>query len=185
MSIVPWLLALAAVPAYGHSWEATEASELRFAGVGDGERFEGRFAEFSARIDFDPGDPAACRFEVEVQLRSADTRNAERDEALMGEEFFAAQAHPLARWQAQRCRCAGQDGFVAEGTLQLKGHSAPVELRFQWTDAQGRPTLEGRARLDRMEFAVGTGDWNDPDLIAHEVEVRTRLTLRPAESREP
>lgn len=179
------MLLLAALPAHAQPLHAIGDSTLRFAGVSQGERFEGGFAHFSARVEFDPTDPASCRFDVEVQLRSADTRNAERDETLLGEEFFAVATHPLARWHAQGCERAGQGGFRAEGTLELKGRSAPVVLHFEWVGGQGPPALEGRARLDRMDFAVGTGDWNDPELIAHEVEVHTRLTLGPAEPAAP
>lgn len=173
------LLALAGVT-HAADWTVQpQQSELRFIGSMQGESFEGGFGRFQADIRFDPAELSTARFEVSVDLASADSANAERDEALLSPEFFNVEASPTARYSASRFRAEG-DAFVAEGSLSLNGKTHPVPLTFQWTQTAEGAVLEGSAQLDRLQFDVGAGDWSDPGMIGHEVQVRTRLVLSPA-----
>jgi len=47
-----------------------------------GAEFEGRFKRFTPEIRFDPADLAGSRFLVEIDTRSADTQDGDRDAAL-------------------------------------------------------------------------------------------------------
>ena len=161
-------------------WQLQPGSTLGFAATTQGERFEGRFARFDARIRFDPDALVESRFEVVIALTSVDTANSERDEALRGPDFFAVGAHPEAHYSATRFRAIDDGGFVAEGELRLNGRTQPVPLHFTWAVRGEGAVLEGRAELDRLDFGLGEGDWSDPDMIGHRVEVRTRLLLAPA-----
>src|SRR5690606_35373233 len=96
------LLALAGV-ADASDWTVQAgASALRFTGSMQGERFEGGFDRFQAEIRFDPADLAGARFEVTVDLASADTDNEERDETLLGPDFFNVERSPQAHYSASR-----------------------------------------------------------------------------------
>lgn len=156
-----------------------EASTLGFRGQAQGEPFEGRFRRFQAEIRFDPADLANSRFEVSVELASADTANAERDELLHGDEFFASADGALAHYRASRFEALGGDRYRALGELTLKGNHRPVNLEFRWQGDGSAAILAGEATLDRLAFAVGSGDWADPEMIATAVEVNTRLRLTP------
>ena len=158
------------------TWRVLPGSSLGFTASYQGESFEGRFARFTPTIAFDPADLADSRFDVLVQLASADTRNDERDEMLRGEGFFNARRSPTARYLASRFRALGGDRFVADGTLVLNGVSKPVSLAFTWSGG-ARPVLVGNASLSRLDFQVGTGDWADTTLLPDAVRVKTRLLL--------
>ena len=172
------LLLLPAVAA-ATSWQSSTPSALRFEGAAQGETFVGEFKRFSARIEFDPDALAATRFEVEIDLASADSQNAERDELLRDSEFFDVGSQPSARFVAEGAE-ATADGFLSGGTLTLKGHSRAVNFRFTFTPGESAATLDGEAILDRTDFAVGSGEWEDADTIDHRVKVITTLTLTPA-----
>lgn len=157
-------------------WTADPASStLRFIGEYMGEDFESGFASFSPQIRFD-AETLDGRFEVAIELASADTGDEEWDDYLQGRHFFDVRRFPQATYRAERFERRGE-GFVALGTLELRGVSLPVELAFGWAQDGDSATLEGRAELDRLAFEVGAGDWADPDTIGHRVEVRTRLAL--------
>lgn len=171
------LLALGfAGQAQAAAWRVLPGSTLGFSGSYEGEPFEGRFARFTPRIEFDPARLSAARFEVSIQLASADTRNEERDELLLGSGFFNSAKSPTARYQATRFRALGGNRFVAEGTLSLNGISKPVALAFTWTPG-ATAVLDGHATVRRLDFAVGTGEWADLALLPNEVRVSTRLRL--------
>jgi polyisoprenoid-binding protein YceI len=156
-----------------------DASMLGFVGHSQGEDFHGRFENFQAHIRFDPAQLAEARFEVEIDLRSADTRNNERDETLASADFFRTSREPMARYLAESFRALDGGRFAADGELTLRGVTRPVTLEFSFDDG-ATATLEGEAVLDRIAFGVGGGEWADDRDIRHEVKVVTRLQLRHA-----
>lgn len=180
---VPFVLALAASAAAATSppgparYTHAAGSTLGFASSYDGEAFDGRFARFSTDLAFDPAT-ATGRFDVAIDLGSAGTENEERDEVLLGDEFFNAIAMPQARYEATRFRKLADGRFVAEGQLTLRGITRPVPLTFRWTPG-ATPTLEGSATVPRLAFNVGTGDWEDLEVLPDAVSVTTRLVLQP------
>lgn len=173
---------LCALPLQAAEWRADPASSrLGFSGSAQGEAFEGRFGEFTPSIVFDPDDLAAARFDVVIRLASADTANAERDEALHSHDFFSVRRHPEARYVAERFRALGDGRFAADGELSLRGATRPVTLEFEWSGDDATAVLEGRAVLDRLDFDVGGGEWADEGTIARRVVVTTRLSLQRAD----
>jgi polyisoprenoid-binding protein YceI len=154
-------------------------SSLQFTAAYEGEEFTGRFEKFDAAIRFDPKDLAHSRFDVRIPLSSARTDNEERDEALLGPDFFDAAGKPEARYEATRFVRLKDGRWRADGTLTLRGVKHLVPLTFRITGGD-KPVLVGDAVVNRLDFQVGTGDWSDLDLIPNKVAVHTRLVLAPA-----
>lgn len=172
------MLMLASPVVVAADWVALPGSSLGFTAAFQGETFEGRFGKFTPQIRFDPARLGESRFDVRIDLGSADTRNEERDDMLRTAEFFNSRKQSQARFVASRFRALGGNRFAADGTLTLNGVSKPVSLNFSWT-AGAKPVLAGEASLKRLDFAVGTGDWTDTDLLPNAVKVKTRLLLAP------
>jgi polyisoprenoid-binding protein YceI len=160
-----------AVPAEG-------GGSLAFEATLAGAKFSGRFGQFSADIDFDPEDPASCRFDVRIETASADTLESERDEVLKGPDFFWVERYPLATYSGGGCRAAGK-GYALDGELELRGVKRTVPLRFTYTPGRGGAALEGSARLSRLAFGVGQGEWQSTEWLGDEVTVRFDLLLSP------
>lgn len=171
-------LLLAATGAGAADYVAQPGSTLGFTATYQDEAFEGSFAKFTPVLRFDPADLGGSRLDVRIALASASTANVERDEMLVSSEFFDVAGLPEARYVATVFRSLGGNRFVADGTLSLRGVSKPVPLAFTWTPGT-QPVLAGEAKLSRLAFKVGTGDWTDTDLLPDEVKVSTRLVLVP------
>jgi polyisoprenoid-binding protein YceI len=170
---------LASSASLAADWRTLPGSTLGFSASAQGESFDGRFTRFTPRIRFDPAKLADSRFDVAIDVASADTRNQERDEMLRSAEFFGAKKTPQARFLAQRFRALGGNRYAADGVLSLHGISKPVLLTFTWSGG-AQPVLAGEARLKRLDFGVGSGDWADTEELPNEVKVKTRLLLAPA-----
>ena len=170
------LLLFASLSSHAANYVAQPGSTLGFSASYEGESFDGRFVRFTPQIRFDPAKLAASRFDVSIDLASTKTNNDERDDALLSSEFFDTRKHPQARYVATRFRALGGNRYAADGTLSLHGASRPVTLSFSWTPG-AKPVLVGEAKLKRLDFGVGTGDWADTDVLPNEVKVRTRLVL--------
>jgi len=187
--LVPLLMAfanvLAATPALASEWQTQPGSTLGFAAEAQGEKFSGAFERFEARIRFAPDALTGSRFEVEIDLKSVNSQNTERDEMLADEAFFNSAAEPAASYFAERFSRLEDGRFRADGVLTLRGVSAPVPLDFSWTGDASAATLEGEASLDRIAFNVGAGEWSDAEAITHHVSVRTKLVLTAKPSTTP
>jgi polyisoprenoid-binding protein YceI len=179
-------LALLATSPFAHAslFAAQAGSRLEFTASYEGEAFTGHFATFDAAIRFDPKDLAHSRFDVRIPLASARTDNEERDEALLGADFFDATAQREARYEATKFVKLKDGRWRADGTLTLRGIKRAVPLVFSFTGGD-RPVLVGDAVVNRLDFKVGTGDWADLDLIPNKVSVHTRLVLGRAAPPKP
>lgn len=171
------LLAAIALPAFASDWTTDPAtSKLTFVAEYSEGPIDGRFQRFAPMIRFDAADLASARFDVEIDLASVSTGDEEWDGYLVGGNFFKVDSFPKAHYRAERFE-ARDGGFVALGTLELRGVQQPVELLFSFETNADTATLKGSATLDRIAFGVGDGDWADPDTIAHAVKVETELKL--------
>jgi polyisoprenoid-binding protein YceI len=179
MRIFIFLMSIFSSSIFAADYVQQPGSNLGFTTSYQGEVFTGSFAKFNSSIRFDPAQLAQSRFDVRITLVSANTKNSERDEQLMTSDFFNAKAQPEAHYVASKFRALGGNRFIADGVLTLHGISKPTPLTFTWTPG-AKPQLVGTAKVQRLDFKVGTGDWDDVELIPNTVTINTRLILAPA-----
>ncbi len=155
-----------------------ESGELRFSGVAEGTPFRGKFGEFSVRVCLSDEDLTTAGIEVTVKTGSADVGNRDGNQALKDDEFFAVDQFPEARWVSTEIARDGDD-YRAEGSLSIKSleSAQPVTLSLE-TDGETR-TLSGGAEIKRLDWDVGTGEFEDPDFIRNRVDLRFELELHP------
>ena len=171
-------LASAASPALAADYVQSSGA-LSFASEYQGETFVGLFPDFQTTLSFDPAVPQDAKLDVTISLASADTRNGDRDSTLRTADFFNVAKFATARYTATGFRSVGENRYVADGTLELRGVKKTVPLEITWTPGD-RPVLAGRAKVKRLDFGVGAGDWGDVSIIPDEVAISTRVTFRPA-----
>lgn len=184
----PWrLLLLPAVLCTGftlHAWAAnawpvdTAQSSLTFSGTQAGAPFSGTFAKFTPDIRFDPKDLGTSRFDVTIDLASVNSKDAERDDTIRSDDFFAVKRWPTARYVAEQFVDRGGGKYTATGRLTLRDVTRDVPLEFTLTtDAKGT-WLRGDATLRRLDFGVGQGEWKDTSWVGNDVRVTFALRLR-------
>ena len=184
-AVAPFLLAAflvaaaVASPVRATDYVQAPGSTLTFASSYDGEVFSGRFPGFTTRLSFDPDQLAASKLDVVIPLAGTTTANPERDETLLGSDFFNVAKFAQARYTATRFRSLGGNRYAADGALSLRGVSRPVTLTFTWTPG-ARPVLSGKATVKRLDFGIGGGDWADTATLPNDVAVSTRVVLVPA-----
>lgn len=177
-------LVLVATPAWCATAWTTDAaaSKLTFIATQAGGEFEGRFKRFTPSITFDPGDLAHSRFSVAIDATSAETGESERDNTLKGKDFFAVQRWPAARFETLSFRATGNGAFEATGRLTLRDVTREVRLPFSFKPAaDGRTaTLAGGTTVQRLDFGVGQGEWQDTQWVGNPVRIHFELALRRA-----
>jgi polyisoprenoid-binding protein YceI len=152
-------------------------STLTFVANQAGADFEGAFQKFNAQIQFDPEELATSRFDVTIDLASVNTRDSERDDILRGPDLFAVQQYPSARYVAEKFTAKGGGKYTADGKLTLRNvtREAPIEFTFE-PRADGA-WLKGVARIKRLDFGVGQGEWKDTEWVGNDVGVKFALKL--------
>ncbi|HLZ99711.1 MAG TPA: YceI family protein [Steroidobacteraceae bacterium] len=153
------------------------ASRLEFAGSQAGAEFKGTFRKFSAAIDFAPDSPASARFDVQIDLNSLDTMDKDRDQTMRGPDIFDIAHYPTAHY-VTRSVAKTAAGYSAVGALTLHGVTKDVPIDFQFVSG-AQPKIEGTAKLKRLEFGVGQGDWKSTEWVKDEVKVAFSLALKP------
>ncbi len=154
-------LLLPLVPAQAADWQVDPAkSHLTFTGTQAGETFQGRFTQWTATIAFDPAHPADGHAEVVIDTASAQTGDAQKDEALPQSDWFNAKAYPQARFVAKSFRQTAPGHFEAVGSLTIKGISHDVVLPFTLTLNGNQAAVAGKLAIDRTAYHVGEGAWS-------------------------
>ncbi len=154
------------------------ASRLNFTGVQGGAEFTGTFHKFTAAVDFSPDALADSHIDVQIDLNSLDSKDGDRDETMRGPDIFDIVHFPSAHY-VTRSFTKTPTGYAAQGALTLHGVTKDVPIDFQFTPAGGGARLDGTARLKRLEFGVGQGDWKSTDQVGDAVKVSFSLQLKP------
>src|SRR5690606_4724653 len=168
--------ALTAFDASAGEWQvAEESSAVKFSFVQQGSRYDGKFEEFDATIDFDPSAAADGSIVGVVQTESVSTRDFDRDATLQDPDWFDSAENPEARFESQSIEKTA-DGFVANGELTLKGRKNPAALNFTWEPTDAGARFLGKLKINRFDYNVGEG-WNDTSFVGQDVDVEIDLKL--------
>lgn len=84
-------------------------------------KVKGTFHEFTASIEADPEDLTTANIEVEVDVKSVDTRNADRDNHLRSADFFDADQYPKMTFKATDITKKGDGEYEVTGDLTIRG----------------------------------------------------------------
>ena len=161
-----------AAPAAATTWAVdTAKSTLGFTGQQSGAPFTGRFKTWTAAISFDPAHPETAQVLATVTVASATTDDAQKDEAMPGDDWFDASKFASATFQASGFTPKGGDAYEAKGKLSLRGITKDVDLPFTLTIAGNTAHAVGHATLVRTDFGVGQGAWTSGDTVALDVAI--------------
>jgi len=140
----------------------------------------GVFKRFAAQLRFDDQNIEASSVMFEVETASIDTALEMRDAHLRGADWFDAQAYPKAIFASRVVRRVGNDLYVIDGDLTLRGVTLPVVFNAQfagravnpWTQA---PVVgfEALAVISRSAFGMGAF----PGALSDDVRLRIETEL--------
>ncbi|MFQ5696123.1 MAG: YceI family protein [Terriglobia bacterium] len=157
----------------------------------------GTFKNYDVEFVYDEEDISQWSVRATIKTESVDTDIEMRDRDLRGPLFFDAANHPEITFQSKRIEKRGE-GYVAIGTLTMRGVTKGIELPFVITAVQWGGREEKRPQLgvavkwtvNRQDYGLGS-DWRHsaiPNFIGDDVTVEiflwTRRGRRPAASDE-
>lgn len=137
---------------------------------------QGRFTAFHGVIAFDPARPAAARARLDVDTASFTIGAPEYDEEARSREWLDVAGHPRATFESSSVRADGAGGYVAAGTLTLKGVAVPLEIPFTSRKTRSAQIYEGAFSVSRQVHGIGDPDWDD--VLDDTVIIRFRIASK-------
>lgn len=123
----------------------------------------GQFKDFTSTILFDEKDPSKSSFSGTIKTASLDTGNEKRDGHLKSADFFDVEKYPEITFKSSKIEKSG-DGYVATGTLTIRGVSKQIRLPFTVAgpiqDPRGNKKIgiEASTTINRHDYNVS---WNE------------------------
>jgi polyisoprenoid-binding protein YceI len=154
------------------------ASSVRFSSSFNGAAFTGAFSRWNADIAFDPANLAASSVTATIDVASAATGDADRDQAIPSPAFLAAGKFPHATFTARAFKSLGGNRYLAIGALNLRGLAKPLNLPFTLAIAGGQAKMSATLPLNRLAFGVGQDEWRKTDALPAVVNVAIAVTAR-------
>jgi polyisoprenoid-binding protein YceI len=162
--------------AFARDWQVDAAkSTLTFKGSYQKEAFNGSFKKFDSTIAYDAADLSKSKFDVSVDLASADTGNGDRDDSLKGGDFFDVKKTPKAHFVTESFAKAADGSIEAKGSLTIRDQTKPVVLKVKFAETGTTAMLDVDSTLKRADFGLGSSsDWAD---VGADVPVHGHLAL--------
>jgi polyisoprenoid-binding protein YceI len=113
-------------------------------------KVRGRFPEVSGTITIDEV-PERSHVEVEIDVASVDTGNAQRDDHLRSPDFFHAEKHPTITFRSTKVEPGRSGRWAVTGDLTVRDVTRPVTLDVNFEGANASPIGD-----QRIAFSAGT-----------------------------
>lgn len=146
-------------------------------------KVRGAFNDFTGTAHIDGEHPERSSVELVIRAGSIDTRNADRDGHLRGNDFLKMDEFPEITFRSTAVKQTGDNSFDVTGDLTIRGVTRSVTVPFSYegqaTDPFGnsRVGLEGGTTINRRDFgitwnaALETGGFLVSDKVTLEFEV--------------
>lgn len=151
-------------------------SEIDFVSKQMGVPVDGRFKRFEAQLAFDPKAPSAGHVTIKVDLSSVDI-GADAEGELAKPGWFDSKRHPDAVFTSTSIRARAPGQLDVAGKLTIKGIARDAVVPVTLTQAGGVTQASGGFVIKRLDYQIGAGDWDDPSLVANEVQVNFKLAF--------
>jgi polyisoprenoid-binding protein YceI len=126
-------------------------------------KVRGTFNDFVGSFTVDGEHPERSTAQLTIQTKSIDTRNADRDEHLRSNDFFAMDEHPEITFVSTAVEQVDELHYRLTGDLTIRGVTQPVTLELELTgtsmDPYGNTRIgfEGATTINRRDWGVS---WN-------------------------
>jgi len=108
----------------------------------------------------------------QIDLKSVDTMDKDRDTTIRGVRHFRCGRTILRAHYVHPQLHQDRRGFILPSAAldPARRDQRTLPIEFQFTQAAAGAKLEGSAKLKRLDFGAGQGDWKSTEWVADAVE---------------
>lgn len=140
---------------------------------------DGKFKKFIAQIDFDPSKPQQAHAKFDIDIASIDAGSSEGDDEVVGKVWFNVKAFPKASFTSTSVKSLGNNHFGLQGKLMIKGKTLPITAPFTFKLDGANAIFDGALNINRLDYAIGEGEWADESTIANQIQIKFHITVAP------
>jgi polyisoprenoid-binding protein YceI len=158
-----------------------DQSQIDFTVKEMGVPVTGKFKRFEAVLDIDTAKPEKSSAAIRIDIGSLTTDNDEADVIALGADWLDKARAPLATFQSSSMSALGAGRFEAKGSLNIKNVARPITLQFSSAElADGKTMITSEFKINRSDFGIGGGIWNQVGVVAEVILFKVKLLLSPA-----
>lgn len=143
----------------------------------------GRFAGVTGTVELDEADPSSSKVNVEIDVRSIDTRQEQRDNHLRSPDFFDVEKYPTMHFTGKRIEGDTTGKFHLIGDLTIRGISHEITLdvssegrvRDPW--GNDRAGFSATGKISRQAFGLTWNQLLEAGGVAVSDEVRLSIDV--------
>jgi polyisoprenoid-binding protein YceI len=126
-------------------------------------KVRGRFSDFTGTVRFDEEQPERSEVSLTIDAATVDTNNADRDQHLRSDDFFAVGTYPTLTFRSSRTVRTGSGTYDVTGTLTIRGVAKEMTLPVTYLGTANDPWGNARAAfetditINRKDFGLA---WN-------------------------
>lgn len=124
---------------------------------------KGEFMRFDATAEVEDDDFETADITFEADVTSITTRNEQRDQHLLSDDFFSAEKYPKLTFKSTDFAKTGENTYKLKGNLTIRDVTKPIELDVEYggtvQDLYGntKAGFEVTGKINRKEFGL---KWN-------------------------
>ena len=121
----------------------------------------GRFNVLRGHLHIDDVNPANSWVDAEVDVKSVDTQNEQRDAHLRTSDFFEADKYPTINFKSTKVEHVGDQDYKVTGDLTMHGITKSVTFNAEYngqSEMMGkRAGLSARTKINRKDYGMEFG----------------------------
>ena len=152
-------------------------------------KVKGAFTNFTAEIDANVEDLTGATISFDIEVKSLNSNNADRDNHLRSGDFFDVENFPSIKFVATDIKKTDADEYNVTGDLTIKDVTKPVTFEVEYggkgTNPWGQEVVAFSAdtKINRKEFGL---TWNQAletggVLVGEDIKITVELELNPAQ----
>ncbi|MFL9484798.1 YceI family protein [Chitinophagaceae bacterium LWZ2-11] len=134
-----------------------EGSTVTFSVKNLGINVNGKLTGLKGKGYFDPANLKESHLEATVDSKTVNTNNSGRDGHLQKKDYLDADAHPLIELHSATITSSGENQFVFDGIVTIKGKSKNISFPFTAVQENGSYVFTGNFTIKRKDFDISGG----------------------------
>ena len=120
----------------------------------------GYFGKYDATVESSNDDFTDAKISFEADVNSITTKNEQRDQHLLAEDFFHAAQYPKITFVSTGVKKIDAGDYKVTGDLTMRGVTKPVELAVEFSGivkdpyGQTKAGFEIKGKINRKDFGI-------------------------------
>ncbi|HVI48774.1 MAG TPA: YceI family protein [Chitinophaga sp.] len=154
------------ISASAQSWNIKDGYSIQFSG----KYASGSFKTLKGKIEFNPQNLSAAKFDVTIDVSSINTGIGLKDRHARSEKWFNVGKYPAIHFVSSSVTKTST-GYEAKGELDMHGIRKPITIPFTFAHNGNNGIFSGAFKVNRSDFGLSTAKGDESDFTSLDITV--------------